>query len=135
MLLVDTNVIAPLFVRSALSDAVEKLRARDSVWRTEPLALVELSNVLATYERAEYISAPVAHECLRRAEAFLSPHFFGVTHEAALELALRYRTTAYDARFLAVADQLGSRLVTEDARLRAAAPELTQSINEALSAA
>jgi predicted nucleic acid-binding protein len=134
MLLVDTNIIAPLFVHSARSSAVEELRARDGIWLTEPFALIEFTNLLATYERARYITAAIGRQCLSRAEAFLQPHFFSVTHEAALEFALRYRTTGYDARFLALADQLGSRLVTEDARLRAAAPALTQSLVEALAA-
>ena len=49
-----------------------------------------------------------------------------------LAIAARHRVSAYDARFLALADQLGSRLVTEDARLRAAVPALTQSLAEAL---
>lgn len=49
-----------------------------------------------------------------------------------LAAAARYRVSAYVARYLALADQLGSRLVTEDARLRAAAPALTQSLAEAL---
>ena len=62
---------------------------------------------------------------------FLQAHFFRVSHEA-LDTGLRYRVTAYDARFLAAAEQLGRRLVTEDARLRAAAPGLTQSLAEAL---
>ena len=132
MVLVDTNVIAPLYVRSARTEAVEELFARDAVWRTEPLALIELSNVLITYERSRYITAAAARDCLNRAAAFLQPHLFRVSHQAALEAALDYRVTAYDARFLALADQLGSRLVTEDARLRAAAPALTQSLAEVL---
>ena len=135
MLLVDTNVIAPLYVRSARSDSVAELFARDAVWRTEPLALIELSNVLVSYERARYITAARGRDCLRRAAAFLQPHFFRVSHQAALDTALRYRVTAYDARFLAAAQQLGRRLVTEDARLRAAAPGLTQSLAEALASA
>ncbi len=132
MVLVDTNVIAPLYVRSARTEAVEELFARDAVWRTEPLALIELSNVLVTYERSRYITAATARDCLNRAAAFLQPHLFRVSHQAALEAALDYRVTAYDARFLALADQLGIRLITEDARLRAAAPALTQSLAEVL---
>lgn len=132
MLVVDTNIIAPLYVRSARTEAVAELFARDPVWTTEPLALIELSNALVTYQRARYITAASARECLSRAAAFLQPHLFRVTHQAALDAALRYGTTAYDGRFLALADQLGSRLVTEDARLRTAAPRLTQSIAEAL---
>ena len=132
MVLVDTNVIAPLYVRSARTEAVEELFARDAVWRTEPLALIELSNVLVTYERSRYITAATARDCLNRAAAFLQPHLFRVSHQAALEAALDYRVTACDARFLALADQLGIRLITEDARLRAAAPALTQSLAEVL---
>jgi predicted nucleic acid-binding protein len=135
MLVIDTNIIAPLYVQSARTDAVAKLFAQDQIWRTEPLALIELSNVLISYERARYITAATARDCLDRAAAFLQPNLFRVSHQAALDAALRYGTTAYDARFLALAQQLGSRLVTEDAKLRAAAPKLTQSLAEALAAA
>src|SRR6266699_5795058 len=109
MLLVDTNIIAPLHVRSAHSPAVAELFAHDPLWRTEPLGLIELSNVLITYERARYITATTARDCLQRAAAFLQPHLFRVSHQAALEAALDYRVTAYDARFLALAQQLDSR--------------------------
>lgn len=132
MVLVDTNVIAPLYVRSVLSDSVAELFARDAVWRTEPLALIELSNVLVSYERSRYITTASARDCLKRAAAFLQPHLFRVSHQAALDTALRYRVTAYDARFVAAAQQIGRRLITEDTRLRAAAPGLTQSLAEAL---
>jgi len=135
MLVIDTNIIAPLYVRSARTDAVMKLFARDQIWRTEPLALIELSNVLITYERARYLTAATARDCLGRAAAFLQPNLFRVSHEAALDAALRYGTTAYDARFLALALQLDTPLVTEDAKLRAAAPKLTQSLAEALATA
>src|SRR5438874_5682716 len=103
MIVVDTNIIAPLYVRSARSDAVTELFARDADWRTEPLALIELSNVLFTYERARYITAATARECVNRAAAFLTPHLFRLRHQTALDAALPNSTTAYDARFLASA--------------------------------
>ena len=135
MIVIDTNIIAPLYVQSAQTEAVTKLFAQDQIWRTEPLALIELSNVLITYERSCYITAATARNCIDRAAAFLQPNLFRVSHRAALDAALRYGTTAYDARFLAVAEQLNSRLVTEDAKLRASAPKLTQSLAEALATA
>jgi predicted nucleic acid-binding protein len=135
MLVIDTNIIAPLYVRSARTDAVMKLFAQDQMWRTEPLALIELSNVLITYERAHYITAATARDCLDRAAAFLQPNLFRVSHQAALATALRYGVTADDARFLALAQQLNIPLVTEDAKLRGAAPKLTQSLAEALAKA
>lgn len=135
MFVVDTNIIAALYVKGSYSEAVKQLHDRDQVWRTDPFALIELSNVLATYERARYLTKALARERLADAQDFLRPHYFAVTHDAALEMAIRYRTTAYDGRFLALADQLDRRLVTEDAKLRKAAPALTQSVSEALASA
>lgn len=135
MLVVDTNIIAPLYVRSERTDVVSRLFAQDQNWRTEPLALIELSNLLITYERTHYITAAAARDCLRRAAVFLQPNLFRVAHEDALDAALRYGTTACDARFLALARRLNTRLVTEDTKLRAAAPKLTQSLAEALTRA
>ncbi|HWM25398.1 MAG TPA: type II toxin-antitoxin system VapC family toxin [Chthoniobacterales bacterium] len=132
MIVVDTNVIFPLFIRSAESAEVTALREKDNAWRTEPIALVEFSNVLATYQRAKFLTSSEAAQHLQIAESFLGPHLFPVSHQDALELALQYGVTAYDARFLTVAEKFGVKLVTEDARLRAAAPELTQSLAEAI---
>ena len=52
----------------------------------------------------------------------------------ALRCAERFAVSAYNARFLVLADALGAKLVTEDAKLRAAAPELTCSLAQALAA-
>jgi predicted nucleic acid-binding protein len=132
MLVVDTNIIFPCLVRSAITDRVEALRARDAMWHTEPFALVELSNVLATYEQAGHLTLRQSLDCLGEAESWLGPDFVSVPHGEVLELAVRHRVSAYDARFLAVAKILGQKLVTEDKKLRAAAPRLTQSLAEAL---
>ena len=135
MIAVDTNVIIPLFLRSAKTDAALALRAKDDVWRTEPFALVEISNVLATYRRAKFMSDAEAQRHLQNAERFLGPHLHPVSNPEALAQALLHEVSAYDARFLAMADALGLKLITEDARLRAAAPGLTQSLADALSSA
>ncbi len=134
MLVVDTNIIAPLYIRSAYTDGVHQLRRRDGLWRTDPFAIIEFSNVLATYQRARYLTTTEAQRCLAQADRFLRPHYVEVPHSAALELAIRHGVTAYDARFLALAQRLGLRLITEDNKLRTAAPALTQSLAEALAA-
>jgi predicted nucleic acid-binding protein len=69
-----------------------------------------------------------------KAERLLRPHYVHLTHETALNIAIRYGVTTYDARFLAVALHMNTKLVTEDKKLRAAAPALTQSLAEALAA-
>lgn len=132
MRVVDTNIIFHYLIRGALTKKVETLHGLDSLWYTEPFALIELSNVLATYERAGHLTLREALGCMTEAEALLSSCFVTVFHSAVIELAIRYRVTAYDARFLVVAETLGQKLVTEDRKLRAAAPNLTQSVEEAL---
>jgi len=97
--------------------------------------MIEFSNVLATYRHARYLTTAQAEQCLLEADRFLRLHYIEVRHHAALELAIRHNITAHDARFLALASKLGARLVTEDSKLRAAAPVLTQSLAEALAAA
>ena len=134
MLVVDTNVIAALFLEGTRTLDVRELYSRDSDWRTEPFALIEFSNVLATYIRQNLITQPKALEYLAHAEAYLMPALLSVANDEALRLASRYRVSAYDARFLAVAKMHDTVLVTEDLKLRGAAPALTISIDGALEA-
>ena len=54
------------------------------------------------------------------------------TQAAAMEMALTHNVSAYDARLLVVAAALGSPLLTEDAKLRRAAPLLTRSLPHSL---
>ena len=49
-----------------------------------------------------------------------------------LAAAVRHGVGAYDARFLALAEAINLPIVTEDKKLRTAAPGLTQSLAEAL---
>ena len=96
--------------------------------------LIELSNVMASYVRAKLSSSAQAQKRLEEAELLLSPGLVEIGHSAALAAALKFGVSAYDARLLATARELDVKLVTEDARLRRAAPALPQTIEQALSA-
>ncbi len=132
MLLVDTNIVAHLLIEEEHTAAAQKLRKSDPDWRSEPFLMVEFTNVLAAYITRKKMTFPVARDLLAKTVALLDGKLGRVPHATALAMAARYSVSAYDAHFLALAHQLGSRLVTEDAKLRAAAPALTQSLNEAL---
>jgi predicted nucleic acid-binding protein len=135
MLLVDTNVVVYLLIRGDHTEAAQALRNRDSDWRSEAFLLVEFTNVLASSIAAKRMTLALAQNCLASATALFDGKLARINHASVLASASRHRVSAYDARFLALARQLGSRLVTEDARLRAAAPALTQSLAEALAIA
>lgn len=134
MLLVDTNVAVYLLIHGDHSACAQELHSRDPDWRSEALLLVELTNVLVSSIAAKRMTLTLAQDVRAKAVALFDGKLARIAHAAALATAARHRVGAYDARFLALAHQLGSRLVTEDARLRAAAPALTQSLAEALAA-
>jgi predicted nucleic acid-binding protein len=135
MLLVDTNIVAYLLIDGDYTEAAQRLRKKDPDWRSEAFLMIEFTNVLAASVAARRMALQLAEDFLSKADALLDGKLTRIAHESALQIAVRFRVSAYDARFLALAEQLGRRLVTEDAKLRAAAPALTQSLNEALAAA
>ena len=135
MLLVDTNVVAYLLIEGDHTEAAQELHARDSDWRSEAFLLVEFTNVLVSSIARKRMTLSMAEDFLAKAFSLFDGKLGRIPHASVLAIATRHRVSAYDARFLSLADQLGSRLITEDARLRAAAPALTQSLAEALAAA
>src|SRR5438552_667437 len=90
------------------------------------------TNVLATTMRTRGMTLARASHALLAASQLIEPGLVVVDNADALALASRYRVSAYDARFLAAARVLDTRLVTEDARLRRAAPALTRSLTDAV---
>ena len=132
MLLVDTNIVAYLLIDGDCTEAAQRLRKSDPDWRSEAFLMVEFTNLLAASIASRRMTLQLAEDFLSKADALFEGRLTNVRHSAALAIAIRFRVSAYDARFLALADQLGIRLVTQDTKLRAAAPALTQSLTEAL---
>jgi len=135
MLLADSNVLLSLLVEGTpWHRAARALHDQDDDWRTESHALVEISNVLARFVRLKALSGPKAIALMKETEQMMRQKVMIADHAEALRLALKYQTSAYDARFLLCATELGIKLVTEDVKLRNAAPGLTQSLNGAVAA-
>ena len=134
MVVVDTNVVAYLLIEGERTAEAQALYARDPDWRSESFLLVEFSNMLATYVRNGRLDSEAAAGLLAGAERILTGTI-ALPHTRALEIALEFGVSAYDARFLAASRSLGSKLVTEDAKLRQAAPALTQTLAQAQAAA
>jgi predicted nucleic acid-binding protein len=132
MLLVDTNIVTHLLIDSDQTRAAQDLCKKDPDWRSESFLLVEFTNVLAAYVATKRMTLASAKNVLTKATTLLEGKLARTDHPTALALAARYGVSPDDARFLALAHQLGKRLVTEDVKLRAAAPALTQSLGEAL---
>lgn len=132
MILVDTNILVFIVLEGPQSPAARELLSKDGEWRSEHYALIELANVLVTTMRVRGLALSVAEAAHATVRALIEPGLVTVGHADVMRLARLRRISAYDARFLVAAQELGVRLTTEDAKLRRAAPELTQSLDEAL---
>lgn len=132
VVLVDTNILFALLIESDWTKSARDLHAHDGDWRTETHALVELSNALTRYVRVRKLAVAQATTMIQEAQALIGTGLYEVRHTDALELAVDCGVSAYDARFLCAARLLGARLVTEDVKLRKAAPNLTCSLADAL---
>lgn len=130
MVLVDTNILAYLLIDGDRTAAAQALYARDSDWRSESFIMVEFSNILATYVRTRAMTHAQGLDLLAEAQA-LMPALLNLQHSQGLDAAAEFAISAYDARFIAVAKQMRAKLVTEDAKLRAAVPAWTVSLADA----
>jgi predicted nucleic acid-binding protein len=132
MLLVDTNVVAYLLIDGDHTGAAQQLRRRDPDWRSEAFLLVEFTNVLASSIANRRMTFGLAEDFLGKALTLFDGKLRSMPPASVLASAVRHGVSAYDARFLALAEAIGLPVVTEDKKLRAAAPDLTQSLAEAL---
>ena len=134
MLLVDTNVVGNLLLDGAQGPSARALYAKDANWISEPLLFLELTNVLATALRQKRLSSTQAESALARAHEILDGYVHLTSDSQVLAVAARYGISGYDARFVCVALEIGSPLVTEDAGLRLKVPGATCSVAQALAA-
>ena len=131
MVLVDTNIIAYLMIRGDRTAAAQQLYERDSDWCSEAFVMVEFSNVIATYVRTRALTQAQGTKLLAESQAHLST-IHSVVNTQAFESAMQFGISAYDARFISLAKQLKTKLITEDVKLRVAVPPLTMSLDDAL---
>lgn len=132
MQVVDTNIVVNLLMAGPFSVSARALYGRDQAWQSEPLLLIEFTNVLATVVRKLACSLTDATTILNNAQRIMAPGLRRVADHDVLHAAAHFGVTGYDARSLVVARAIGTRLVTEDAKLRRAAPDLTCSLADAL---
>jgi predicted nucleic acid-binding protein len=129
---VDCNVIVHLLVEGTQTPRARTLMERDADWHSEALVFAELTNVLVTAMRIRHLPLKDASLVLTQAEGVLEASVHSASHFDVLATAQHYRVSAYDARYLVVARNLGVKLVTDDAKLRKSAPDLTESLAEAV---
>jgi predicted nucleic acid-binding protein len=123
MIVVDTNVLAYLYLPGEFTTAAEALLERDPDWAAPILWRSEFRNILAGYLRRKALTFDQAHGLQREAESLLEGAEHDVDSLAVLELVRDSDCSAYDCEFVALAMQLNARLVTMDGKLLRAFPK------------
>lgn len=117
MIVVDTNVIAYLYLNGERSKQSEKLLARDQAWAAPVLWRSEFRNTLALYLRKGLMPLEDALAVMHEAESLMSGGEYEVASASVLSLAGTSECSAYDCEFIALARYLEIPLVTADRRI------------------
>jgi predicted nucleic acid-binding protein len=122
MIVVDSNVVAYLYLPCTQTPAAERLLEQDPEWMVPPLWRSEFRNILAGYLRRGSLTLEQAQLIQQEAEAHLSLYEIGVDSALVLQLVKSSPCSAYDCEFVALARTLGVALVTNDQKLLASFP-------------
>ena len=124
MKVVDANVIAYLLIKGKYTDKANNLLKDDPDWVAPQLWRSEFRNVLATYVRNDYFDLSQALFLAKKAEELMQDGEYKVQSNDVLELAEKSGRSAYDCEYVALANDLGVKLITTDKQLIKAFPDI-----------
>jgi predicted nucleic acid-binding protein len=125
MIVVDTNVIAYLFIKGDYSAMATSLLEFDSVWIVPYLWKSEMRSVLTHYLRGGHLTLSESHSIMAEAEDFLSGNEYEVNSFEVFELASSSNCSSYDCEFVALAKRLELNLYTSDKKVLKEFPDIT----------
>ncbi len=132
MIVVDSNVIAYCWIHGEHTALAHRLRRLDPDWHAPVLWRSELRNILTGYRRDGSLSDGQVRQIMVAAEAGLTGREHHLPSERVFQVAERSRLSAYDGEFVALAEILGVRLVTEDRAILASFPQRASSLQDSL---
>jgi len=123
VIVVDTNVLAYLYLPTEFTPHAEALLERDPEWVAPVLWRSEFRSILAGYLRRRILAFDDARALQAEAESLLAGNEHEVDSQRVLELVRDTDCSAYDCEFAALAMHLDVKLVTMDAKLLRAFPK------------
>ena len=128
MIVVDSNVLAYLYLPGERTVDAEALLEQDPEWAALILWRSEFRNILAGYTRRKALTFEQACSLQSEAEDLLSGSEFEVDSRTVLELVRDSDCSAYDCEFIALAIKLDTKLVTADKKVLRAFPNRTMAL-------
>lgn len=124
MIVVDANVLVRLLLPAEGSAAAEALLQSDPHWAAPVLWRSELRNTLITQLRRGRLALDQALKIQAEAEDLMRGGEYDVDSDTVLKLAAGSGCSSYDCEYVVLAKHLGVRLVTGDAQVLRAFPEV-----------
>jgi len=117
MIVVDTSVMASLWVPNDMEELAYKVLKKDPDWVAPLLWRSEFRNVLALYLRKHIVELPIALQSMQEAEQLMESNAYEVNSTQVLHLIHTSGCSSYDCEFVALADDLSVQLVTFDKQI------------------
>lgn len=130
MIVVDTNIIAYLYLEGERSSQVEQLLENNARWAAPVLWRSEFRNVLALYIRKKHLSIDQAHQIMQEAMLLMKGREYEIVSFHVLELVASSHCSAYDCEFVALAEDLKTSLITVDKKILREFPEIAVSLDD-----
>lgn len=130
MIVVDTNVIAYLYLSSDRAVRAEQALLRDSEWAAPLLWRSEMRSVLSLYIRRQRLTLAEAQQVMAEATRLMRDREYAVPSEQVLTLIASSACSAYDCEFVALATDLHVRLVTTDPQILGEYPDVAVSLDD-----
>ncbi len=130
MIVVDTNIIAYLYLESGRSMQSEQALKKDPQWAAPLLWRSELRNVLARYLRKDLLALEDIQWIMSEAALLMKGREYEVASLQVLKLVASSSCSAYDCEFVALAKDLGIPLVTVDKKILREFPKVAVSLDK-----
>lgn len=124
MIVVDTNVIASMWLPNDMDEWVYKVLKKDGDWIAPILWRSEFRNVLSLYLRKDILELPVVLQATEEAEQLMDASEFEVNSTQVMSLVSDSSCSAYDCEFIALAEDLNVPLVTFDKKIVREFPDI-----------
>ncbi len=132
MIIADTNIILYLLLPTIYTDSVEKLYEIDPDWSAPILWKSEFRNVMALYLRKKIITLDKAMQLQDAAESIIIQNEYDISSSQVLALIDKSDCSAYDCEFIALANHLDTKLVTQDKKILREFPSTAISVSDFL---
>ena len=129
MIVVDSNVLAYLYLPGEYTAVAEALMEHDPDWAAPVLWRSEFRNILAGYMRRGKLTLEQAHALQSEAEDLLNGAEYEVDSRSVLVLVRDSECSAYDCEFVALAMKLGTKLVTMDGKVLRSFPGIAVALS------